>query len=91
LALCLTISLTAKSDTPNVTQERLTPTAPILAAQKTLSYTKAFCFTHLMKSALALHAIIITSQPILRVKNMSIQHKLVEKTAKNSGSVMFQI
>jgi hypothetical protein len=58
----------AKPNIINLTPEKLDPIAPIRAAQKTLSYTRAFCFTHLMKSAFALLATFVTTQPILRVK-----------------------
>jgi hypothetical protein len=46
-------------------QKRLPQSPPFCVAQKILSYTEAFCFMGLMKSALALPAIIVTSQPCL--------------------------
>ncbi|MEK6638992.1 MAG: hypothetical protein AABY88_13015 [Pseudomonadota bacterium] len=41
---------------------------PNRATQKTLSYTKAICFTLLMKPTFVLLAIFVTPQPILRVE-----------------------
>jgi hypothetical protein len=58
----------AKADIPNLTPETLASTAPFRATQKSLSYTKAFCFMGLMKTALALFAIFVTSQPCLTLE-----------------------
>jgi hypothetical protein len=44
------------------------PYRSIRVAQKILSYTMAFCFMGLMKFALALPAIFVTSQPYLRLE-----------------------
>jgi hypothetical protein len=52
----------AKADIANLTPETF---APIRVAQKSLSYTMAFCLMGLMKPALALLAIFVTSQRCL--------------------------
>jgi hypothetical protein len=60
--------LFAPADTTNLTPETLALIAAIRAVQKTLSYTKAFCLIDLMKPALALLAIFVTSQPFLSLE-----------------------